>query len=42
MASLKTVYPLSANLTKWSKTVKLFVGKPPTNCLSLSFCEVGA
>ena len=25
--------PLSANLTKWSDTLKQFVGKLPTNCL---------
>ena len=27
--------PLSANCTKWSNTLKQFVGKLPTNCLSL-------
>ena len=27
--------PLSANLTKWSNTLKQFVGKLPTNCLSV-------
>ena len=26
--------PLSANFTKWSNTLKQFVGKLPTNCLS--------
>ena len=26
--------PLSANPTKWSNTLKQFVGKLPTNCLS--------
>ena len=25
---------LSANLTKWSNTLKQFIGKLPTNCLS--------
>ena len=27
--------PLSANLTRWSNTLKLFVGNLPTNCLSV-------
>ena len=27
--------PLSANFTKWSNTLKQFVGKLPTNCLSV-------
>ena len=27
--------PLSANTEKWSKTLKQFVGKLPTNCLSV-------
>ena len=27
--------PLSANLTKWSNTLKQFVGQQPTNCLSV-------
>ena len=27
--------PLNANITKWSKTLKQFVGKLPTNCLSV-------
>ena len=26
---------LSANITKWSNTIKQFVGKLPTNCLSV-------
>ena len=30
------LYPLSANSTKWSNTHKQFVGKLPTNCLSVS------
>ena len=28
-------YPLSANPTKWSNTLKQFVGNLPTNCLSV-------
>ena len=28
--------PLSANFTKWSNTLKQFVEKLPTNCLSVS------
>ena len=31
----KILNPLSANNTKWSKTLKQFVGNLPTNCLSL-------
>ena len=31
----KAANPLSANPTKWSKTLKQFVGKLPTNCLSV-------
>ena len=27
--------PLSANFTKWLNTLKQFVGKLPTNCLSV-------
>ena len=27
--------PLSANFTKWSNTLKQFVGKFPTNCVSV-------
>ena len=27
--------PLIANITKWSNTLKQFVGKLPTNCLSV-------
>ena len=30
-----TFNPLSANLTKWPNTLKQFVGKLPTNCLSV-------
>ena len=29
------VNPLNANITKWSNTLKHFVGKLATNCLSL-------
>ena len=29
------INPLSANFTKWSNTLKQFVGKLPTNCLSV-------
>ena len=29
------VNPLSANFTKWLKTLKQFVGKLPSNCLSV-------
>ena len=35
--------PLSANFTKWSNTLKQFVGNLPTNCVSvLAICEIGA
>ena len=30
-----TLNPLSAKLTKWSNTLKQFVGNLPTNCLSV-------
>ena len=33
--------PLSANPTKWSNTFKQFVGKLPTNCLSVFVHFVG-
>ena len=29
------VNPLSANFTKWSNTLKQFVGRLPANCLSV-------
>ena len=29
------INPLIANLTRWSNTLKQFVGKLPTNCLSV-------
>ena len=31
----ETLKPLSANLTKWSHTLKQFVSNLPTNCLSV-------
>ena len=31
----KVINPLSANFTKWSNTLKQFVGKLATNCLSV-------
>ena len=35
--------PLSINPKKWPNTLKQFVGKKPTNCLSVwPFCRVGA
>ena len=33
--------PLSANLTKWSNTLKQFDGNLPTNCLSVFDYFVG-
>ena len=33
--------PISANITKWSNTLKQFVGKLPTNCLSVFDYFVG-
>ena len=33
--SLTNIKPLSANPTKWSNTLKQFVGNLPTNCLSV-------
>ena len=35
------LYPLSTNFTKWSNTLKPFVGNLPTNCLSVSDHFVG-
>ena len=32
---LNSLNPLSANPTKWSNTLKQFVGNLPTNCLSV-------
>ena len=34
--------PLSANPTEWSNTLKQFVGKLPTNCLSVFDREIGS
>ena len=34
--------PLSANPTEWSNTLKQFVGKLPTNCLSVFDRETGS
>ena len=31
----RNLNPLSANFTKWSNTLKQFVGKLMTNCLSV-------
>ena len=41
---LLKVNPLIANPTKWSNTLKQFVGNLPMNCLSVfdPFCGVGA
>ena len=39
--SLGFFNPLSANPTKWSNTLKQFVGKLPTNCLSVCDHFVG-
>ena len=37
------INPLSVNPTKWSNTLKQFVGNLPANCLSVwPFCEIGA
>ena len=33
--NISVVEPLSANPTKWSNTLKQFVGNLPTNCLSV-------
>ena len=32
---VKRVNPVNANHTKWSNTLKQFVGKLPANCLSV-------
>ena len=32
---VKFLNPLSANFTKWSNTLKKFIGNLPTNCLSV-------
>ena len=35
LAFKEPLNPLSANPTKWSNTLKQFVGNMPTNCLSV-------
>ena len=35
LINFKGVNSLSANATKWPNTLKQFVGKLPTNCLSM-------
>ena len=35
MKNVKDFKPLSTSITKWSNTLKQFVGKLPTNCLSV-------
>ena len=35
MEHRNNVNPLTANPTKWSNTLKQFVGSLPTNCLSV-------
>ena len=35
MIYVHIINPLSTNPTKWSNTLKQFVGKKPTNCLSV-------
>ena len=35
LLNLITLNPLSAKITKWSNTLKQFVGNLPTNCLSV-------
>ena len=41
LSYLYTFNPLSANFIKWSNTLKQFVGKLPTNCLSVFDYFVG-
>ena len=36
MKNVKGSNPLSANITKWSNTLKQFVGQLPPNCISVS------
>ena len=33
--TITNINPLSVNLTKWSNTLKQFIGKHPTNCLNV-------
>ena len=35
MTAAVIINPLSANPTKWSNTLKKFIGQLPTNCLSV-------
>ena len=42
MGSLALILDLSANPTKWSNTLKQYVGKLPTNYLNVLDREVGA
>ena len=35
LLAVSSINPLSANFTKWSNTLNQFVGKLPTNCLSV-------
>ena len=40
---MRNFNPLSANITKWSNTLRQFIGKLPTNCLSVwPFCVIDA
>ena len=41
LSNLLLINPLSANPTKWANTIKQFVGKLPTICLSVSDHFVG-
>ena len=41
MVESVSVNPLSANPTEWSNTLNQFVGKLPTNCLSVFAHFVG-
>ena len=35
LRAIENINPLSANLTKWSNTLKQLVGKLPTNCVNV-------
>ena len=35
MRAVEALNPLSANFTKWSNTLKQFIGSLPTSCLSV-------
>ena len=41
LLKFENLNPLTANFTKWSITLKQFVGKLPTNCLSVFDHSVG-